>query len=183
MKKRTVMAKKVNKNYFKTAVYIIIILLILGLAYSVYVFKKGVGEEGENFIVCQSPDNCVAAMHIHAEVYIDVCGKQLDLPLEAGDKTGTHTHKERNLLHFEERLKYDNKMKSIIETDPIKLKSFFQHEDVNIRLNSNCINGKCNGDLCNDNTGSLKMFVNGVENFEFENYVWKDGDKIKIVFE
>ena len=176
------MAKK-RKRIVSIIIYSLIVLIIIGLAYSVYFYKASVEESGENFVVCQSEDNCIVALHVHAELNINICGKELDLPLEAGDKAGTHTHKERNLLHFEEKLKYDNKTSSILETEPIKLKSFFQYKGVNIKFSRECIANNCNGDLCNSKSGKLKFSVNGVENEEFENYVWRDKDRILIVFE
>ena len=121
------MVKK-KKNIGNIIILIVIIIIIAILIYSVVSFKKSVGEKGENFVICDKENNCLIAMHIHTEVDIKVCGKEIKIPLEAGDKTGTHTHKERNLLHFEERLKYDNKTQTIIETEPITLKNFFNHK-------------------------------------------------------
>ncbi len=160
---------------------LIIILIVLGLAYSFYVYKKNIGEKGENFIVCKDEDNCIASMHIHADIKVKVCSKEIDFPLEKGELAGLHTHKERNLIHFHERLKYDNKTNSIIETDKLKLGAFF--DIMNVKLTNECVADKCNGDSCNGRTGSMKMFVNGVENNEFNNYVWEDKDNIEIIFE
>lgn len=41
----------------------------------------------------------------------------------------------------------------------------------------------CIFDQCNSQEGKLKMFVNGIENFEFENYIMRDRDRIEIIFE
>jgi len=35
---------------------------------------------------------------------------------------------------------------------------------------------------CSSEDGTLKMFVNGKENFEYENYIPKDKDDIRIEF-
>ena len=177
------MSKKKVNNLFKYSVYLVILLVIIGLAYSVYIFKKSSsGENSESFIVCKDESNCIIALHIHSEVSIDVCSKQLDLPLEAGNKRGTHTHKERNILHFEEKLAYNNKTQKIIDTEPLKLKNFFNHESVNMGFSNTCINDKCNNDLCDNTPSRVRMFVNDIENFQFHDYVWNDGDKIKITF-
>ncbi len=45
-------------------------------------------------------------------------------------------------------------------------------------FNSDCILDNCNG-----LNGTLKMYVNGSENTEFNHYMPSDGDEIKIVFE
>lgn len=176
------MEKKGSKAV-QIIMYLVILGLIVFIIYSVSIYNESVRETGETFVVCETEDNCVIALHAHTEVEIKVCGEEIKLPLEAGDKTATHTHKERNLLHFEERLKYDNKTQTILQTEPITLKDFFNHEDVNIKFNSTCISDKCNGDLCGTLPGNLNFYVNEVNNTEFENYVWKDGDKVKIIFE
>ncbi len=163
-------------------IYLVVLIAVILLAYSYFAYKKSLGE-GENFVVCDQDNNCIIALHVHSEVEIKVCGEEIKIPLEAGDKTATHTHKERNLLHFEERLRYDNNTKTILEKEPITLKTFFNYPDINIRFNSTCIDGKCNGDVCNNSPGTLKFYVNDIENNKYENYVWKDGDKIKIIFE
>ncbi|PHS11504.1 MAG: hypothetical protein COA78_09750 [Blastopirellula sp.] len=38
-------------------------------------------------------------------------------------------------------------------------------------------------DSINSDTQNVKMFVNGTENTQFENYEFKEHDKVKIVFE
>src|SRR3989344_7868594 len=164
------MVKKGSKAV-KVIAYIIIIFIAAFLVYSYFAYKHSLGE-GENFIVCDNTNNCIVALHMHSEVEIKVCSEEIKLPLEAGDKTATHTHKERNLLHFEERLRYDNATQTILETEPITLKTFFNYQDVNIIFNSTCIADKCNGDLCNGNLGTLKFSVNEMPNNEFESYVW-----------
>lgn len=176
------MVKK-RSRIVKVLTYLVVFIVVAVLIYSVIKYKKSVEESGETFVLCDKGNNCVIALHMHSDVEIKVCGEEVKIPLEAGDKAATHTHKERNLLHFEERLKYDNDTKTILETEPITLKTFFNYPNINIRFNSTCITDKCNGDLCNNNPGTLKFFVNNIENNEFENYVWKDGDKIKIIFE
>lgn len=169
---------------FKILIYLVILVIIVFLIYSYFSYKKSLGtEEGETFVICDQQQNCVIALHGHAEVDIKVCGEEVDLHLETGDLSSTHTHKERNLIHIHERLKYDNSTQTILQTEPITMKSFFNHLDVSIRFNSNCIADKCNGDLCNGNPGTLKFYINDIENNEYENYIWKDHDKIKIIFE
>jgi len=60
--------------------------------------------------------------------------------------------------------------------DDLRLGRFF--EIWGKRFNKNCIFDKCSGP-----EGQLKMFVNGELNYEFENYMMKDGDKIEIIFD
>ena len=39
---------------------------------------------------------------------------------------------------------------------------------------------ECILEYCNTNTSSLRLYVNNVENYEYENYVIKNGDDIRI---
>lgn len=158
------------------------LIIAIFLIYSVIKYKKSIGEKSETFVVCDKNNKCIIALHIHAEMEIKICGKEIKLPLESGDLRRTHTHKERNLLHFEERLKYDNEKKQIIEKEPITLKDFFNNKEINIKFNSTCIADKCNNDPCGTAPEKVKFYVNDYSNNDFENYVWKDGDKINIIF-
>jgi hypothetical protein len=53
------------------------------------------------------------------------------------------------------------------------LKNIFQKWNKN--FNSTCIL-----DYCNNNDNSMRMYVNNKENFDYENYIVKDGDIIII---
>ena len=120
-------------------------------------------------------------MHIHAEITAKVCGEKIMFGLERGDLSKAHTHKERNLIHWHDTEKIDMESKEIINKEELTLGSFF--EQMEIKFNKECLNDKCNGDLCNGDKGMVRMFVNGEENFEFDKYVWKNGDKVEIKFE
>jgi hypothetical protein len=101
--------------------------------------------------------------------------------LEKGDLSKQHTHKERNLIHWHDKLPYDRSTSTVLDWNPLKLGVFF--EQMEMRFNSTCIGDRCNGDKCpSGNVGTLKMTVNGVDNAEFDQYVWKDQDKISIRF-
>jgi len=47
-----------------------------------------------------------------------------------------------------------------------------------LRAENMFLNETCLGDYCNDSGFSWKMFVNGVENSEFEDYIIKNDDLI-----
>ena len=67
-------------------------------------------------------------------------------------------------------------MSSLVTKDETRLKKWFQLWGKD--FNSNCIFDKCNGP-----DGTIKIYVNGQENKEFENYLMKDGDNIEIKYE
>ena len=160
--------------------YILIIIIILGLSYSVFVYlKTGIREEG--IVVCEAGKCFLAPGDIHVQIEIDVCGEQLNLPLDTGPTDGLNTHKERNLIHFEGTLEIDPLSKEIIDKTPLLLKTFFAV--VEMRFTKECIADTCNNDVCNGKPGALKMWVNGEANNEFQSYGWKDDDSILIKFE
>lgn len=153
-------------------------ILIIGLAYSVATFYQKGGEKG--FIVC-GPEGCELAAHWHSQLEMSVCGEPFHLPLEAGDLNKQHTHKERDRLHFHALIKTDEKGTKLLEPDKVRLGELFDF--LGIRFTNECFGEYCNGDSCPDGTvGNLTMNVNGVPNIQYDDYVWKDGDVIKIAF-
>jgi hypothetical protein len=171
--------QKKSANILKIIGYIALIVIAGYIAYSVWYYLANV-EEVESFQVCYE-DHCVKTFHIHYYLNFDICGKDISLPKEHGPLDGPHTHKEYNYIHFHERLPYDPNTHELLETTPLRVSETMKHFD--IIFNSTCIDGKCNGDLCPDGKpGQVKMFVNGKENSDFENYIWRDEEKISIVF-
>ena len=153
-------------------------LLLFGLGYSVSYFYEAGGEKG--FVVC-GPDGCDLALHSHSQLKMNICGEAYHLPLEAGDLNAQHTHKERDRLHYHALIKTDESGTDIKE--PWKLSAGDLFEQLGLRYTKDCFIDFCNGDKCPGGTvGSLRMTVNGVENSEFNDYVWKDGDVILISF-
>jgi hypothetical protein len=81
--------------------------------------------------------------------------------------TMMHTHDESGVLHWE--------VVHIPKREDLYLGNFFQGWGKT--FNKTCIFQFCNGP-----EGSVKMFVNGKRNNNFEKYVIRDGDKIVIEF-
>jgi len=159
--------------------YAIAIIVLGYIAYSVYYYLS-TAEKVEEYEVCAN-GRCVKTFHIHMETKFDICGKNINLPLEHGSLEKSHTHKERNYMHFHERLPYDQASGQLLDTTPLQLNSLMNEFD--IRFNDRCVAEYCNGDSCPDGKpGTIRMFVNEQPNTEFDKYVWKDGDEILITF-
>ena len=170
--------EKKSVKYLKIIGYIAATVILGYIAYSVWYYTSN-AEEIDSFEVCYD-DHCVKTFHIHYYLNFDICGKDISLPKEHGPLDGPHTHKEYNYIHFHERLPYDPQTKELLDVTPLKISETMKH--FNIVFNSTCIDGKCNGDLCNGHSGQVKMFANGKEISEFENYIWRDEEKILIAF-
>ena len=77
-----------------------------------------------------------------------------------------HTHDSTGTLHYEnQQPTFEN----------MRLGYFF-------KIWGKKFSSICIFDYCNGNDGSIKMFVNGKENLDFENYIPKDKDEIRIGF-
>lgn len=113
-------------------------------------------------------------IHWHPRLTILIKGEKQEIPADFGlgaVHLPIHTHATDNkegILHME--------MSGLVTKDGTKLSKWFQLWGK--QFNSNCIFDKCNGP-----EGIVKMFVNGQENNEFENYLMKDGDNIEIRYD
>ncbi|MBS3168546.1 hypothetical protein J4216_05440 [Candidatus Woesearchaeota archaeon] len=94
-------------------------------------------------------------------------GKIIDLPLSGMGMSPTHTHESDGTIHIE------NKNPSL-KPETLTLGYFFDVWDK--RFDQNCIFDYCS------NNGTLKMYVNEKENFEFRDYIMHDKDKIIIEY-
>ncbi|MBI3037371.1 hypothetical protein HYY73_06520 [Candidatus Woesearchaeota archaeon] len=112
------------------------------------------------------------AIHWHPHVTILIKGKPVTIPanlgLEGSVHKPVHTHETDNILHWE------------VQSPTVKNMQlgYFFNDVWKKKLSSECLLDYCNGP-----DGTLKMFVNDVENAEFDHYMPRDGDEIKIVFE
>lgn len=172
--------KKGNREKIKqSAIWIVSLVVLIGLLYSVY-YVKITGAESEGIKVCKG-GQCFLALHIHSQLDLEVCGESIIMEKEEGDLGELHTHKELNLIHFHEKLPMDADGKEVTDWSQLKLGKFF--EAMEFPFSSQCFGKYCNGDACSGGTeGKVHMWVNNKPNEEFEHYVWKDGDEIKIVF-
>ncbi len=110
-------------------------------------------------------------IHWHPELTILIKGQKQEIPADIGIgivEKPIHTHDDMGVIHLE--------FSGLVKKEDIRLGKFF--EIWGKKFNKDCILDQCSGA-----EGKLKMVVNGKENFDFENYIMGDGDKIEIVFE
>lgn len=162
------------------AIGALLALVAAGLGYSLSLTLKS-GAQSRGVVTCISDTQCFWTAHIHAFIPIELCGERFALPIETGSLQGPHTHEERNIVHWHDRLPYDRTAKTLPETRPLTLGAFF--DELEIPFGDRNIAGKTNGDRCNDTTATLKMFVNGTANTDYRNYVWKNKDVIFLAFD
>ena len=163
LKEESKAKKQRKKNMLLLSV---VLLLIAGGIYYLY----GKIESKKPYISYQ--------VHWHATVDIFVCGQQRNDLKSLGVKEhagapALHTHGD-GVIHLEPSGPVYNK-------EEINLGAFF--DSVRLKFSEKEILDKKNRDKCGDKEGKVKMFVNDKENNEFRNFNFKDGDRIKIVFE
>lgn len=110
-------------------------------------------------------------IHWHANLRIKILGQDQSISTNIGIGIAhqpIHTHESDGVIHME--------FSGLVKKDNIKLSRFFKIWGKT--FNENCIFDKCNGA-----EGQIKMFVNGEQNYEFENYIMQNEDKIEIVFD
>ena len=111
--------------------------------------------------------------HIHADFKIYVNGKFLDF---ADEKY----YEKSRFLHLDES---ENKEKASgvlhMHAKNIPLRIFF--DSIGFKFNKTCLETDSHS-FCNNQDNNIKFYVNNQPNNEFENYVFKDSDKILISY-
>lgn len=111
-------------------------------------------------------------IHWHPELSITISGEEQEIPGNIGllgaAHNPIHTHDPDGVIHLE--------ISGVVRKNDTRLSQFFKVWKK--EFSSECIFEYCNGP-----DGNMKMFVNGEENFEFENYLMQDEDKIEIRYE
>ncbi|MEK7537194.1 MAG: hypothetical protein AAB584_02005 [Patescibacteria group bacterium] len=110
-------------------------------------------------------------IHWHPELFIFTKGQKQEIPANLGigiRHESIHTHDSSGVLHLE--------VQGLVRKKDTQLRRFF--EIWGEQFNQNCILEFCNG-----SNGTVKMFVNGNPNTEFENYQMQNNDKIEIRYE
>ncbi len=168
--KKSRLAKKSITKY--SIIGIVLILVIVGSYYLIFKPVKEFDPFYKGFY------------HWHANLGISVCGQPAQLRCATGmcGPMSMHHHND-DIIHLEGN--------SIAKEKDIALGVFFNGQ--NLDFSSTSLLGKKNGDLCEDGQpGMVKMYVNGAENSEFENYILKscdsgnirqDCEKIELKFE
>ncbi|MBU6431056.1 YncE family protein [Patescibacteria group bacterium] len=123
-------------------------------------------------------------IHWHPELKVIIKGEAITIPANIGigkqyadypfydpmmSMTDMHTHDASGTLHWEV-------MQGPVKKEEVRLSAFFATWGK--KFDENCI-----FEFCNGKEGRVKMFVNGKENTEFQNYQVNNKDKIEIRYE
>ncbi len=150
-----------NKKILQISLWALFAAAIFGLIFWVASLPK----------VAESEFLSKNGLHWHATLHIKINGAEISIPQGIGlgaVHNPIHTHDPDNVIHLE----FDG----VVKKEDLALKNFFKVWDKDFSRESVLGNKTGEG-------GTVKMFVNGKENSEFENYLMQDGDKIEIVYE
>ena len=168
-----------TKKAWQIGIHVLVILGLVLVGYSYYSFDL-TASDAEGITICEGGE-CFWAAHTHSRLTIEICGEEISLGLEKASLQETHTHKEKGKLHFHETLPVDPETREITDYSPLKLSTLL--DEIGLHFTEDCIGDTCNGDFCDGKEGELKFTVNGKNNNQYGEYVWKEGDHIHIIFE
>lgn len=149
--------------------------LVLTIGFAGFVLLDGDSSDGipdwEVLDVCLA-DHGGGISHIHSSLSIIIDGNEIAIPGDIGIQDsecpngmrGVHTHNPDGTLHIETPGSMD-----------APVGAFFQIWGENFD-ETHILNKEAN------DANEVVMFVNGVQNDEYENYVMKDGDEIRIEY-
>jgi len=148
---------------------IVVIAVAALLAYSTMQFSSA-GIEQTGIIVCND-EECLKSVHIHADIKLDMCGTFITLPREAGHLNSQHTHKEKNYLHFHERISLDTTTKEELPEPRLRVQKVMEDYDLEEKLLRYCLpNAK------------VEVIINDIIAPEGMQTQWKEGDDIHLRF-
>ena len=160
----------------KILVFVLVVSALVGgwFLYKAVQTYETSDAEAQGFLICNKENTlCERSEHVHAELELLVCGVEIKFPKEKGNTNLQHTHKEINKLHWHAREKVDPTTKEPIDKNPRMLKTFF--EQMEFKQPATCLN--------QSSQTTISLLVNGEPKSEALDYMWKDGDKLKVVIE
>lgn len=155
-----------QKRLVKNVIIAVLAIAVIGAAaLGLFRYLKNRPVPAESDIISRR------GIHWHPTLSITTKGEEQEIQANLGlgvVQQPIHTHDATGVLHLEAQ--------GMVTTDETRLGRFF--EIWGKQFNANCIFEFCNGP-----DGTVRLFVNGAENNEFDRYPMKDKDKIEIRYE
>jgi hypothetical protein len=119
-------------------------------------------------------------VHWHASVAVEVCGLTRELP--CGNRAFAHGENACGVgllhHHLDDTLHIEGQ---VPRSSDIRVGRFF--EVIGSRFTKTELADKKNGDVCpGGGAGTVQLYVNGRKNDQLDDYVPKDGDRLRVVF-
>jgi len=169
--KQTRSKHKNNKHKSKIGPVLVVvglIALLISVSYQDFYLQEEIATNGEGDAIIV-PENDF--YHVHADFAVYINGKKTDF--------NSSIYSERDpRIHLHIRNQYGDSVIHVEAEDAI-FGEFFT--SIGMRIKENCFRTR-SMNFCNDGNRTLKMYVNGIKNDDFENYEIKDLDRILITF-
>ena len=162
--------KMSRSKLIKRSMYVAVPILVIAVAFA-FISSQPPAATTNSVNSISSSEIPRGPIHWHPELTIIINGQQQIIPTNLGITPSfhypVHTHDTTGVLHYENNNPTPENM-------PLR---YFFEQVWRKPFNSTCILN-----YCNDGSKTVKMTVNGKENFDFENYIPKDKDDIRIEF-
>jgi hypothetical protein len=166
--------------------FLVVVAVLGGIGYYSIQQYEETGAEQQGIVICNE-EKCEKSIHIHSDIVVSTCGEQLHFPKNKGSVIEQHTHAEQDYLHLHIKFEVDRETEEPLDTTLHELGNFFKNMEIPFSSEPAQLGDYSVGDTCSNGKvltqEDLKMTVNGEPNTEFEHYVWKDGDDIRLTFE
>lgn len=133
----------------------------------------------------QSTIGVLGSQHIHADWKIYVNGKVLDgtvLESLAMDMSKMDNKMTSSFIHLDKGASAPEQTGDLIHMHATGVPLWIFFKSVGMDFSKDCLAMPNSQKFCNDDKNTLKFYVNGKPNSEWENYVFEDLDKILISY-
>lgn len=122
------------------------------------------------------------SQHIHADWKVYINSKVLDFSDKSHMERMRSNQPVSSFIHVDSGTTLPEKTSDVLHMHATGVPLWIFFKSVGIDFNKDCITLENKENYCNEDNKKLKLFVNGKENNEFENYVFEDLDKILISY-
>mgnify|MGYP001580346431 CR=1 FL=1 len=124
----------------------------------------------------------LGSQHIHADwkVYID--GKALDFSDKSHMERMRDNQPVSSFIHVDSGAPPPKKTGDVLHMHATGVPLWIFFKSIGMNFDKDCITLENKEKFCNDSNKKFKFYVNGKPNYEFENYVFTDLDKILISY-
>ncbi|MEK6982117.1 MAG: hypothetical protein AABX38_04260 [Candidatus Micrarchaeota archaeon] len=174
----------INKNI----IYAFGVILIVGVIFLI----SGQSNSNDQILVFNATSPYIVpktAIHWHPLLKITTNGKEQFIPENIGVNIGNildsylgggmsplHTHSGANDYNSDGRVLHLENSNPSKKPETLTLGYFF-------KVWGKTFNSTCILDKCNSANQTVKMFVNGKQNYDYQNYFLRQNDKVEIKFE
>ncbi|MBI2660837.1 hypothetical protein HYX09_01055 [Candidatus Woesearchaeota archaeon] len=124
----------------------------------------------------------LGSQHIHSDWKVYIEGKAMDFSDKSHMERMRSNMPVSSFIHVDSGAPAPEKTGDVLHMHAAGVPLWIFFKSVGMDFSKDCINMENKEKFCNDSNKKLKFFVNGKESNEFENYAFKDLDKIVVSY-